>query len=535
MRLVRPPAAGRAAIVFGWLIGLACFVYLLALPPTLNSADESFILYGAKRVYQGQALYHDFFDFLTPGSFYLYALAYAIGGVSITSARVTTCLLNALSAVCVYFLSLQVASAVEAAIAALLVVVICVPVWNMASHHWIATACALASAAVLLAPRWQASERARPLAAGMLGGLLVCTHQNRGVWLILWLVLTVPLLTLTRRDDRRWRRCLRELVWTALGGALVCVPVLGFAVWRASLAELLYATHTWVLTNYRNYNVGTIRWAGYGFWWAGGLKYTSLRLMQAVPWLLGLEAATLLWGAWRYGLHAEAPRAALLLLALSAVAAISYFPDYVHIAFALPFVLIVLAGLVYRARTALVAFDRPAARTTMRLVATAAVLLVLWKGWTNVGLAWQANPVLFETAYGTLANSAFSAGVVRDLREKLHVDDAAPPRIFSYPTDAWLYLAVPADNPTPFALLRPVYNTPEQFQEAIDRLERDPKALVLVNSLFAKADDPFMTYLNKGWRPIAPIGPGVIYGEPLYHLYERTPSGASSAPSEAHS
>src|SRR5262245_64262176 len=106
----RARAEGRAAIVVGWVLGLACFAYLLALPPTLNIADESFILYEAKRVWQGQALYRDFFDFLTPGAFYFYALAYAIGGVSITSARMATSLLHALSVVCTYFLALHVAS-----------------------------------------------------------------------------------------------------------------------------------------------------------------------------------------------------------------------------------------------------------------------------------------------------------------------------------------------------------------------------------------------------------------------------------------
>src|SRR5215471_2714227 len=158
----RESAGSRAPILVGWALGLACFVYLMALPPTLNTADESFILYEAKRVYQGQALYRDFFDFLTPGAFYLYALAYAVGGVSITSARTATSLLHALSVACTYFLALDVASMGEAILAGLLVVVICVPVWNMASHNWIATAFGLASAAVLLSTRWRDSARGRP-------------------------------------------------------------------------------------------------------------------------------------------------------------------------------------------------------------------------------------------------------------------------------------------------------------------------------------------------------------------------------------
>src|SRR5262245_57698438 len=81
-----------------------------ALAPTLNGADESFLLYGAKRILAGDALYRDFFDFVAPGSFYLYTAAYAVGDVSITTARVTTALLNAAGIACTYLLALRVAA-----------------------------------------------------------------------------------------------------------------------------------------------------------------------------------------------------------------------------------------------------------------------------------------------------------------------------------------------------------------------------------------------------------------------------------------
>ncbi len=523
--LLRTAGGTRVPTVVGWLLGVASFAYLLAQPPSLNPADESFILYGAKRVLQGQALYRDFFEFITPGSFYLYALAYAVGGVSITSARVVTALVDALSAVSTYFLVLYVASMAEAILAGLLVVVICVPVWAMASHHWIATAFGLATAAVLLAPRWQDSSRGRPAAAGALGGLLVCTHQTRGIWLIVWLVVAVPLLVLARRDGTRWRRMVRELAWTALGGAAVCVPVLGYAVWHASIAEFLYATHTWVVTNYRQYNVGKFPWASYGVFWSGGLKYTSLRLMQATPWLLGLEAVGVVWALWRTGLRAQVVRLLVLLQALSAVGAILYFPDIVHIAFILPTVLVVLGGMVFRLRTWLVRSDTPATRAGLYAVWGLALAGVLVKAWSNTQTAWREVPVLYETAFGTLAGSSLQADTIRDLRDKVPREGDGPPHLFAFPTDAWLYLALPADNPTPFSLLRPVYNTPEQIEEAIDRLERDPRAVVFVNGLAAKPDDPFLVYLRSHWHEIAGIGPPVLMGQPLFRLYGRGPAG----------
>jgi hypothetical protein len=522
--LPRSGAGSRAPILVGWALGLACFVYLMQLPPTLNIADESFILSEAKRVYQGQALYRDFFDFLTPGAFYLYALAYAVGGVSITSARITTSLLHAISVVSTYFLTLQVASMGEAIVAGLLVVVVCVPVWNMASHHWIATAFGLATAAVLLARRWRGSERARPAAAGALAGLVVSTHQARGMWLIVWLAITIPLLTLAASDTTRWRRCLRELVWTAVGGAAVCVPIIGYAVWRSSLAEMLYATHTWVTTNYRNYNVGVVRWAGYGSLWAGGLPYTYLWLLQIVPKILAVEAISVSWAVWRFGLRSESVRLSLLLLAASAAAAIAYFPDIVHVAFVVPFAMIVLAGMVHRVWTALPRSDGLAMRVVGRLGFAVLLAIVLAKGWTNFELAWKDTPIPYESAFGRIWGRELQQQTVADVQRFLHVDPDKPPRIFAYPTDAWIYLTVPADNPTSFSLLRPVYNTPEQIQMAIDQLDRDPQAIVFLNTLFVKKGDPIMAYLDEHWHEVATAGPGVILGDPLYRLYARNPT-----------
>src|SRR5262249_50292434 len=130
------------------------------------------------------------------------------------------------------------------------------------------------------------------------------------------------------------------------------------------------------------------------------------------------------------------------------------------------------------------------------------------------------------TAFGTLAGRELQRDTVRDIRALLHVDEGAPPRLFAYPTDAWIYLTLPADNPTPFSLLRPVYNTPEQFEAAIASLDRDPPAFVLLNVLFAKADDPFVLYLKDHYHDIGGAGPGLILGGPVYRVYARNPESS---------
>lgn len=513
----RPPGRARQATLLGWGVGAVATAYLLAYPPTLNPADESFALYGAKRVWQGQALYRDFFDFQTPFSFYLYAIGYALGGVSITSARVVTALMNGLSAACTYVLARRVASTPEAILAGLLVPVICVPTWNLAGHHWPATAFGLAAAAVLLAPGWAGSARSRPAAAGALVGLLACTQASRGASMIPWLVVVVPALALGY--GRGWRGAARELAWTAAGGAAVCAAVFGYAVWRASLDEVTYATFTWVVTSYRQHNAGKTPWAGSGWIWAARQADTWMWLLHAVPWLLRLEAVWIVWDGWRFGIGTQGVRTAVLLLALSAIAGIAYFPDYVHVSFIMPFVLVVLAGMVHRVWAALPGLPRGLAVGLW----TAAFAVVAVKAGANLQRARAAAPMRFDTAFGTLAGLPAHAETVRELRARLDVERNGPPPLFAHPTDAWLYLALPADNPTRYTLLRPGYNTPEQFAEALADIERDPRTAVVFNILGELPDDPVRERLEAHWQETARFG-AVGEGFRLYRLFQRPPA-----------
>ena len=82
----------RRSLVLALALVAGAFAYLMAFPPALNVADESYALYESKRLWEGDAPYHDFFDFITPGTFYFYAAAYALVGPTITAARGATAL-----------------------------------------------------------------------------------------------------------------------------------------------------------------------------------------------------------------------------------------------------------------------------------------------------------------------------------------------------------------------------------------------------------------------------------------------------------
>ena len=131
----------------------------------------------------------------------------------------------------------------------------------------------------------------------------------------------------------------------------------------------------------------------------------------------------------------------------------------------------------------------------------ALLVLGLGKAWFNRQRVWQTTPIMVDSAFGTFAASPRQASVQREVLRVLPATGGAPYRLFAYPGDAWLYLTLPADNPTPYSLLRPVYSTPEQTQTAIDHVERDPQAAVFVNALFAKPTDPFVRFVEERFQP----------------------------------
>lgn len=489
-----PRSGQRRADVAGWLLlGIAVFAYLLAFPPTLNQSDESLFLYGAKRILQGQALYRDFFEFITPAGFYFFALVYAVGGTTLQAARAAMTAVNALSAVLIFVLARKVTGGQEAVIAAVVFAVACVPVWNMASPHWLSTCLCLATATVLLADRWAASPRLRPALAGALAGLTFSTQQQRGVFLGVWLV--AALLLLPGGDaPRAAARWLRALVWAGVGWAAVVTAILGYAVWRSSLALLVQAIFTFVFFAYRPRHLGSTGWGATMWLTSYAADYTWRWLPPAVPVVLVAETGALLGRLARHRGRPERVRAVLLLLAGCMAGAIFYFPDLIHVAFIFPFTLVVAAGLVHRLRSS------PRLRGAdgvARLVLGVVLLAVLHKGWRNLMLTRLQYPVRYETAFGTVASNDTGRDIVVHLRNSVSDVPADRRTVLSYPADASLYLTLPGENPTPFSLLLPGYNTPEQFRTVFEALADGGADFVIVAPLFVRAgDDPFMKFLE---------------------------------------
>src|SRR5262245_16695036 len=226
----------------------------MALPHSLGPADESVHLYEAKRVLDGEVLYRDVFNFITPGWFYLMASLFWAFGTTIETARTTMAVVHGLTASLLYLCCRRLG--IRRSIACLPplgYVAICLPAWLIVSQHWLSTL--LCTALLFVCAEPGRDGIAWALRAGIVVGLLISVQQQRGAFRIVG----VGVWLLAEAARQRWygeggraSSILRAgaLLGAAAGG--VVGGVLALAVARAGLRPVWYALVTFPLFNYRS-------------------------------------------------------------------------------------------------------------------------------------------------------------------------------------------------------------------------------------------------------------------------------------------
>lgn len=485
------------------------FAYFLTYPLAIGRADESHLLYGAKRVLQGQVIYRDFFEILTPLSYYLFAGIYRVAGTTLRAARVGIAVIEAVGCAALFHLARRVASALEATLAVALFTCICIPTWPYASPHWISTTLALLVAAVLLAVRWQRSVRARPLVAGVLAGAALCVQQQRGVFLAAWVPLALFVLSFSLPSPGRWRTLGREVAWAAGAGAAVVLGVLGYAAWASSLTSIVDMLYRLPVNNYASVVSRVNRWAAElpltGIFRTAAWQPVLLRVS---PLFVVCEGALLLLGARCPQPRSGLERACLVLLAALMMLSVWYLPDFIHVSFILPFLLIPGASLLHRLRVVPL-WDRvPAGRHALTVGVALLSLAVVGQGAANVVSAYERAPERLATAFGALRVDADSARVFRAVRTHLVREPDGRTLLYSYPDDAWLYLALPADDATRYSVLLPKMFPAEDIEEAAAVLRaRRPGTVLVVPFQMG----PVGTALEGGYDVVEEVGPYRIF------------------------
>jgi hypothetical protein len=468
------------------LVAALSFAYFLTYPLAIGKADESHLLYGAKRILEGEVIYKDFFEILTPLAYYLFAGIYRLAGTTLLAARVGMACIDALGCGLLFHLTRRVSGGAEATLVTLIFAGVCIPAWPYVSPHWISTVLGLLVATVTLARTGGESSRARPLVAGILAGVAVCVQQQRGVFLAAWLPLALSVLVVFLPHGTRLRTLAGQIGLGAAGGAVVVIAVLGHAAWRSSPAAVYDAVYTFNATVYPRL-AGHVPWAavlGLTQTWRA-VTWTSL--LWVSPLFLVVEAVLLLLARRRLD-RRDFERACLVLLAALMVLSVWYLPDFIHVSFILPFLLLPGAGALHALRTAPL-WDRvPAGRRVLTAAVWLAAVGVLGQAIANVSYARAIAPVRLDTAFGPVRTDTGSASLFRAVRAHLVREPDGAAILYSYPDDAWLYLTVPGDDPTPYSIILASMYPPERVRDVTEPLRaRRPGTVVVFVPLAAEA------------------------------------------------
>jgi hypothetical protein len=504
------------------LIFAAALAYLASLPRFLGVADESYFLYEAKRIRDGEVMYRDFFQFTTPLASYAMAGLYWAFGTSMSTARIGMAVVNAATAALLYVAArrLGVRSAIAAAVP-LAQLALCFSTFPHASWHWFSTFWIAVVVVLTLDGAWAERPR-RALAIGVAVGLLTGTQQQKGAAFAAGVALVFALDHVVDRiygGAAPWRHLVLRLAYCGVGIALVIAPLLaGFAI--VSGVEPLYAALVrFPLVNYRQVFSSTWgnlpdRIAGYG-------QYTLPLVLQWSRVTIALPAAQAVVEIARRRNRARARAlSALSVLAVSSALSIAYYPDLIHVAFiAGAFWLCLAAGLEWMCA----ALPAPSAlRWSGRLIGAAvcAGLLMHLVGYSRLLRA--QFPLSYESAFGRVAFQAqWEVTFLKEAAKHLHAAHAT--KAYSYPSLSSVYLLLGVDNPTRYQYFDALVSPAQQQADVLATLERgDAPYVIMYWFPYVRPGDPIVRFIQQHYEEIpipelqavAPLPPVVLYARP---------------------
>jgi len=411
-----------------------------------GTSDEGIYLDAAERIQP----YVDFFGYMSPGSFWMQALAFRLFGVTLAAGRVLVIFYVALEGALIYWLVRRFASRSAGIATALFFLAFQTadPSMLTAQHRWDSGAFALASIALCVA-----AGRGRLMASGV---LMACA------------ALATPSVALVGVATLVWLR--RRAGWYLLGIAIAGTAAV-VTLWLNGILPALIQQLRWLSRNYSAVNAmhyGAII-GGYRALFEG-VGAAELPLRFCVVFFLALPAVlpvvTLAGGIVFWVRRREAIFPYLLLSVAALVASTYPRSDVAHLAYvaALPYA---VAGiLAYRSLPA-----RPRAWLTISTAVWAAVFAL------RVELPGSFRPL--QTPVGEVRASAAEAPVVEELLSRVRPHQS----LFVYPYKPLLYFLTQAENPTRYPYLSPGMMTNEDAGLALSELQASPPEWVLYMDL----------------------------------------------------
>jgi len=228
----------RVTLLF--LLAALTFLYsLLFVPPFIpidHNVDGLTHVIDAMRMHEGEAMYRDFFQFVTPGSPLVFFFLFKLFGLRLWIPDLTILLLGLGLA----WLGVAIAKKVmRPSLALLPSALFLAGVYKCdldCTHHWFSLLTAVAAIAALMERR----TPARIAAAGFFCGLTLCFTQSNGlavaagIGAFLWWE--------SRRRQEGWRKLLKKEAWLVAPFLATLFAVNAYFIWKAGLPRFLWCT-----------------------------------------------------------------------------------------------------------------------------------------------------------------------------------------------------------------------------------------------------------------------------------------------------
>ncbi|GAC1332341.1 MAG: hypothetical protein NVSMB22_24490 [Chloroflexota bacterium] len=237
----------------GHLALLSCFLHSYALGYGGGLLADSFtMLYDSKRVVRGQVPYRDFFNFTTPGTFWLQALAFRVFGSTFTVAQYVTVVALAGTCAGLFVLSYNLTRRVVLSLfPPLFLTCALVPHEPYPSHHWYAIATVTFTAVIaawwLYRPVW-----ARLVLLGVMCSVTFLFVQTDGVLVAAAVSVFLVLNGANGLDSGRnfLQRQIRVLFPFSTGLLAPLIGVVTYMALEGGLSSFVYDTLVWPRVHY---------------------------------------------------------------------------------------------------------------------------------------------------------------------------------------------------------------------------------------------------------------------------------------------
>ncbi len=530
------------ALICVALNGLALWQVAIPFADVWFSTDEGIYAYQAQRILEGQVMYRDFFQPITPGFFLLLAGWMKVAGMEVASLRLLMILIILATSIAIFLLSRRLGVSPFLSLLPSLAFSVLKSRTNFELNHY-PPDLLLELLAALAVCSFVVSRRPGALvAAGAIASADLLTTQNLGTHLVVGCLLAIWADSHAKRHD-----LMRNVGLFAAGAAPLPLAYISYAYSVGALESMYRSGFVWVFKTYTRFDT-----QDYWFHWLRltwerfaaqpGLR-TAYDLALGAVESLGAPAAIFIAILWlvrrrRAGKAPDASHQAIA--AITAVAAAMYAAVYAAPNSLLARVSLIGYVLAYALACALYRHWRrehpslsfAALRAPSGIVAMVCIAAVpqrTAKVFVNLLRQQRTTEMRYATtAHGSIRlptrSDAGQLELLRYLSTRLRPRDA----LFVANWSPWVYYLGDYRNPTICDGLMPRFNSDEQVQAAIKTLDRLQVGWIVQDRIlrrnierkdgrFQAVDEAFVErwaftkYLRESFVEVARMGDYTVY------------------------